>query len=87
MERIFDKNVVRLQLLRDDAEEKLIANRAEFETKLAKILKNVDIYRTKDSPFLTKEEMRINSLNLKGLSDELQICADTADVNTFVKNT
>jgi hypothetical protein len=72
MDKIFNKNSARLQLLRDQAEEKLIKDRADFEARLVAILEELKVYKTKDSPFLNLEEMRINAKNLQILYDELQ---------------
>jgi hypothetical protein len=81
MEEIFDKNSVRLQLRRDQAEEQLIVNRQAFEDKLKKYIDEIGKYKTKDSPFLNKEEMRVNSENLRRIDDQLQKCMEEADVN------
>lgn len=80
MDKIFNKNSARLQILRDQAEEKLIKDREAFEAQLLKILAAIEVYKTKDSPYLGLEEMRINAEALGVLNDELQACILTAEV-------
>ena len=80
MEEIFDANATRLQLKRDQAEEKLIADREAFEAKLKRIIEELETYKTKDSPFLVLEEMRIYSEALRALNTELQKCVDISEV-------
>ncbi|CAG7816608.1 unnamed protein product [Allacma fusca] len=79
MEEIFDQNATRLQLKRDQAEEKLGLDREAFEAKLKKIIEELEAYKTKDSPFLVLEEMRTNAETLRALNDELQKCVETAE--------
>lgn len=80
MDKIFNKNSARLQMMREQAEEKLIKDRKKFEARLVKILEHLEVYKTKDSPYLSLEEMRVNSENLRVLNDELQTCINTSDV-------
>lgn len=68
---------------REQAEEQLIVDRERFEAKLARIITNLDVYKTKDSPFLNAEEMRTNSEALKRLNDEIQGCVLEAEVISF----
>ncbi|CAL8109272.1 unnamed protein product [Orchesella dallaii] len=79
MDKIFNQNSTRLQLKRDQAEEQLILDRQAFETRLAKIITQLDVYKTKDSPFLNVEEMRMNSEALQLIHDEIQLCITESD--------
>lgn len=81
MDKIFNQNSSRLQLKRDQAEEQLILDREAFETKLSKIIAALDVYKTKDSPFLNTEEMRMNADSLQKLNDEIQGCITESDVS------
>jgi len=84
MEEVFDKNSTRLQLKRDQAEEQLIVNREAYEAKLKKYIDEIGKYKSKDSPFLNKEEMRINAEALRKLNAELEKCVEEAEVSLIL---
>ena len=81
MEEVFEKNSVRLQLRREQAEEELIKNREEYEQKLKNLIDEISKYKSKDSPFLSKEELRVNSENLRRIEKELEKCTQEAEVS------
>lgn len=81
MDKIFNQNSVRLTLKRDQAEEQLIADRHAFEGVLAKTITALDVYKTKDSPFLNTEEMRMNADALQKLNNEIQAAITESEVN------
>jgi len=79
MDRIFQKNNVRLTLMREQAEENLITDRAEFEKHLIDVIESLEVYKNKEVPFLAAEEMRTNSNALQAIYDDLQQCITNSE--------
>ncbi|CAG7651635.1 unnamed protein product, partial [Allacma fusca] len=74
MREVFDQNGMRLQHKRDQAEEKLDEDKSVFEKNLLKYIDELKKYKTMESQFLEKEDMRVNAEALTVLNEEIQNC-------------
>ena len=80
MSETFEQNLRRLQLKREQAEEKLEEDKKEFEQNLFEYIEKLEAYKTKDSPYLDMEEMREHSVALTDLNDKITACVQAAAV-------